>query len=228
MVWFDSGGYPAELWETEQLFKMLYELRPDLLINNRCGVPGDFTTPEQRIGLFNNTRDWESCMTFTGYWSWHGFQTKVKPYEECLRYLISCAGGDGNLLMNIGPMPTGEMDPREAARLKRIGQWLEKNGEAIYATRGGPYKPGKWGAATHRGNHLYLLITDWNQFAGKLPPLPVKILQAQRLSGESVSFTQSAAEVSLAVEPAQRAADATVIKLELAGPAEAIAPIAEE
>ena len=225
IVWFDSGGYPAELWEADKLFKMLYELRPDLLINNRCGVPGDFNTPEQKIGTFNSMRDWESCMTFTGYWSWHGFQTQVKPYEECLSYLLSCAGGDGNLLMNIGPMPTGQIDPREGERLKRIGQWLEKNGEAIYSTRGGPYKPGKWGASTHRGNYLYLLITDWNQFTGKLSALPVKIFKAQCLNGDSVPFTQDSEGITVSVGPTQRASDATVIKLELAGAAETIAPI---
>jgi len=82
MVWFDSGGYPAEVWETEKMFRMIHEIRPDIVINNRSGVPADFDTPEQKIGGYNDKRDWESCMTFTGNWSWHGFDKKVIPYPK--------------------------------------------------------------------------------------------------------------------------------------------------
>jgi hypothetical protein len=102
LIFFDSEGYyPWQMWESDKMFRMIHSLRPEILINNRCGLPGDFSTPEQKLGSFDLKRDWESCMTFTGFWSWHGFQTQVIPFEECLTRLIRCAGGNGNLLMII-------------------------------------------------------------------------------------------------------------------------------
>ena len=226
LLFFDAGAWKSwETWETDVLFKMIYKLQPHIVINNRCGVPGDYSTPEQSIGLFDNQRDWESCMTFTGFWSWHGFQTQVKPYEECLKYLVSCAGGDGNLLMNIGPLPTGQIDPRENDRMQRIGKWLEKNGEAIYGTRGGPFKTGKWGACTFKGNHLFLQIWQWDQMPEFFPLFDKKITGAQLLNGEKIPFEQDNKGFRLTIDPSKRASDVTVIKLTLDGSAEEIEPV---
>jgi alpha-L-fucosidase len=226
MIFFDAGAWKSqETWEGEKLFRMIYELQPNIVINDRCGVKADYSTPEQRIGMFNNARDWESCMTFTGFWSWHGFQTTVKPYKECLKYLISCAGGDGNLLMNIGPMPTGQIDPRENDRMQRIGKWLEINGEAIYGTSGGPYKPDKWGATTFKGNSIYILVTDWQLMPEILPQFSKKIVRAQLLNGEKVDFVQDKNGIRITVGSSQRASDATVVKLIIDGNANEIDPI---
>nr|HPM84164.1 alpha-L-fucosidase [Candidatus Anammoximicrobium sp.] len=57
--WFDLGGKP-EHWETEKLFRMMRSLQPWLIINNRIGLPGDFDTPEQRLGSFQLDRPWET------------------------------------------------------------------------------------------------------------------------------------------------------------------------
>ena len=75
--------------------------------------------------------------------------------------LIRCAGGDGNLLLNVGPTPTGEIAPEQANLLKEMGAWLAKYGESIYGTRGGPFKPGDYGVSTRKGNTIYLHICDW-------------------------------------------------------------------
>ena len=226
VIFFDAGAWKKyQTWEGDELFKMIYELQPNIVINNRCGVPADYNTPEQKIGGFDNKRDWESNMTFTGFWSWHGFQTPVIPYLECLKYLINCAGGDGNLLMNIGPMPTGQIDPRENDRMQRIGKWLETNGEAIYGTRGGPFKPGKWGACTFKGNNIYIQVLDWEQFPQLFPPISKKIKTAELLTGGKVAFVQENIGIRLTVDPALRAKDATVIKLTLDGNAQEIEPV---
>jgi len=104
--------------------------------------PGDYDTPEQQIGRFNTTRPWESCITICQQWAWKP-DDKLKSLEECVHTLVTCAGGDGNLLLNVGPMPTGEIEPRQVARLKEIGAWLAKFGTTIYETGAGRSRPGR-------------------------------------------------------------------------------------
>ena len=135
-------------------------MQPDILINNRTGDGGDYDTPEQRIGGFQHGSPWESCMTISAHnqWAWGGPNDGVKPLAACLLMLIRCAGGDGNVLLNIGPEPTGAIEDCQVERLKEIGAWLAKYGQSIYGTRGGPYKPTKRVASTRKGNTVYLHI----------------------------------------------------------------------
>jgi alpha-L-fucosidase len=216
VLFFDSGEWKtSDFWEGDQLFKMAYQLQPNIVINDRCGVPGDYSTPEQSIGNFDNKRDWESCMTFTGFWSWHGFQTPVIPLEACVKYLISCAGGDGNLLMNIGPMPTGQIDPREASRLKEIGQWLKKYGESIYGTRGGPFLPDSTFASTYKENQIFVHIFSRKDNEIELPAIKESIVKAEILSGSEIRFNQTKNSISLLLPDECKQNIVTVVKLTL-------------
>ena len=72
--------------------------------------------------------------------------------------LIRCAGGDGNMLLNVGPMPSGEIAPEQVGRLQEMGAWLAKYGESIYGTRGGPFRPGRFGVSTRKGRTIYLHV----------------------------------------------------------------------
>jgi alpha-L-fucosidase len=226
IIWFDAWGVGSkETWEAEKMFRMIHEIRPDIIINERCGVPADFACPEQGIGAFNLDRDWESCMTFTGGWAWHGFSSKVIPYEQCLRNLVYCAAGNGNLLMNSGPMPTGEIDPREAERLKQVGHWLEKNGEAIYGTCGGPYLPDDHVASTRKGSNVYLHVSHWNNNTLTVPELPVQAQSAKLLGGGEVTMARENGTLIFAVAPKDQNPAMTVIKLTLERSADAIAPL---
>ena len=99
-------------------------------------------------------------MTICNQWAWKP-NDAMKSLKQCLHVLITCAGGDGNLLLNVGPMPTGAIEPRQVDRLKQMGQWLEKYGESIYGTRGGPYKPGKGIVSTRKGDTVYVHVLQW-------------------------------------------------------------------
>ena len=98
-------------------------LHPEVVINNRTGDGGDYDTPEQEIGAFQMTRPWESCMTLSAHnaWAWGGAADGVKSTKDCLKMLVFGAGGDGNILSNVGPTPDGVIDPAQAGRLKEIG-----------------------------------------------------------------------------------------------------------
>jgi alpha-L-fucosidase len=219
VLFFDSGEWKTwELWEGDQLFKLAWILQPDIIINNRCGVPADYTTPEQKIGQFDRFRSWESCMTLTGFWSWHGFQTPVISYDECLKYLLSCAGGDGNLLMNVGPLPTGQIDPREETRLLRIGEWLKINGESIYGTRGGPFKPDSSYVSTYKNDQVYLHIFSVKNGTVIIPALPEGVIKATILGGPEISFSQTENGISLILPQKYSNNIVTVVKLNLDKP----------
>ena len=121
---------------------------------------GDYDTPEGVIGAMNIARDWESCIHVGQGWSYHG-EDGFKGPEDCIKMLVSCTTGGGNLLLNFGPRPDGTFAEGEAKVARAMGEWLKKYGEAIYGTRGGPYRNGTWGGSCHKGNKLYLHVYEW-------------------------------------------------------------------
>jgi alpha-L-fucosidase len=202
-------------------------LQPDILVDDRTGDGGDYATPEQTVGAFQMDRPWESCMTVSshGQWSWGGASDGVKSASVCIGMLARCAGGDGNMLLDVGPRPDGIIDPLQAGLLKEIGQWTATNGDSIYGTRGGPFMPGKWGASTRKGTTIYIHILAWNGDALHLPAIPAKVISARALNGAEVKYTQSADGIALQVSPGKRDADDTVIALEIDRPAMDLAPV---
>ncbi len=224
ILWFDGLGGTAKDWDSEKLFPMIRSLQPRIVINNRAGLMADHDTPEQEIGKFQNSRPWESCITICNQWAWKPDDT-MKSLKQCLDTLILCAGGDGNLLFNVGPMPDGRVEPRQADRLREMGAWLRQYGKSIYATRGGPYKPGQWGAATYQSNRVYLHILNWSDKTLTLPPLPCKVTGSSLMTGGKLTFTQSDQAIEIAVDPKDQQDIDTIVVLELDKPANTIAPI---
>jgi alpha-L-fucosidase len=197
---------------------MIRKLQPQILITKRCGGWGDFNTPEQRIGQYDDKNPWETCMTLGAQWSWKPDDT-LKSAGDVIRILATCAGGDGNLLLDVGPMPDGRIEPRQVDILKQIGDWLDKNGESIYGTRGGPWKPGKDVASTRRGNIVYVHVLNNETDIIELPAMPRQIVSATLLNGESVDYTSRDKKWILTIPRAQHDARDTVIKLTIDGTA---------
>jgi alpha-L-fucosidase len=199
IFWFDGLGKSAKDYDAEALNKLIRELQPHILINNRNGLPEDFDTPEQRIGKFQNDRPWESCITICKQWAWKP-DDKMKSLKECLETLICCAGGDGNLLFNVGPMPDGRIEPRQVKRLEEMGEWLRKYGKTIYGTRGGPWKPGKSLASTRKGNTIYVHLLGWNGEPVTLPNIPRKVIRCSVLTGGTARVRQAAQTISIHIK----------------------------
>jgi len=222
MIFFDGLGGASKSWDAPRLFKMIRELQPHVIINNRAGISGDYDTPEQRIGGFQNDRPWETCMTIGTQWAWK-VHDNIKSRKQCIQTLVNVVGGDGNLLFNVGPMPTGLIEPRQAERLREMGEWLEKYGESVYATRGGPFKPGSWGASTHKGNTIYVHVMDWRDMPRRLPAIDERIVASELLTGGTVRVIQDAKGIAVDVPSEHRQDIDTIIKLTLDGPAGEIA-----
>ncbi len=238
--WFD--GEWEQPWTMERgaaLYKFVRDLQPDILVNNRVSKvregmsgtmsqaeknPGDYDTPEQQIGRFTKDRPWESCITICEQWAWKP-NDDMKSLKRCLQTLVQCAGGDGNLLLNVGPMPTGEIEPRQASRLKEIGAWLSKYGSTIYGTHGGPFKPGNWGASTWRGNKIYLHVFAMPGNGLELPLIQKKIVGIKSLTGGKVKLTQTKDRIIFSVSHANLQPISTIIELTLDGSADEIDPL---
>jgi alpha-L-fucosidase len=217
------GGFN---WQHDQVYTMLRRLQPDILINGRADMPEDFHAREGygALGDFDNQHPWELCVTIAGAW---GYQPnlKPKPLKDYIQLLAKVAGRDGNLLINVGPDRNGRIDAPQAESLREIGNWLGKYGESIYATRGGPFLPGDWGASTHRDKTIYVHVLKWPGDTLVLPAIPAKIVRASALTGNEANFVQSDKGVELSVSVAVRDEMDTIIALQLDSSADAIQPL---
>ena len=223
LVWIDFDGFPNPS-SPEETATLIRKLQPGALITNRLealhpdeshgrvGKWGDYATPEQRVGSYCSTVPWETCMTIAQQWNWKP-DDKLKSLQQCLVTLVSTVGGDGNLLFNVGPKPDGEIEPTQVARLKEMGAWLEKHGEAIYGTSGGPYHPTRNYAATRKEDAIYISAIRFDNNSLTLPPLPAKVQSAALLDGNPVTFEQSADSLKFTVPADKQDAVITVIKL---------------
>lgn len=224
IIWFDGLGGTSKDWDSENLLKKIKTLQPRVIINNRAGLPADFDTPEQRIGSFQIDRPWETCMTLGTQWAWKPDDT-IKSLKECIQTLVRVAGGDGNFLFNVGPMPDGRIEPRQAERLREMGEWLMKDGESVYGTSGGPFRPGSWGASTRKGNRIFVHVLQWPNETLSLPSVNKKIVKASVLTGGRLALKQTEEAISLTVDKAFQQDVDTIVVLELDGPAGEVAPL---
>ena len=194
------------------------ETQPGILVNNRTGARGDFDTPEQRVGVFQNDRPWETCMTIAQQWAWKPDDV-VKSTEQCLHALIRSAGGDGNLLFNVGPRPDGKIEPLQVERLKEMGAWLKDYGHTIYGTRGGPFKPTDWGVSTRKGNKIYLHLLNWPGASPliKLPNIGMKITGCSVLGGQMLNYSEENSEYHIVIGDETLNPVNTVVEIEMDG-----------
>jgi alpha-L-fucosidase len=196
---------------------MMRKLQPDIIINNRTGLPGDFDTPEQRIGMYQK-RPWESCMTLNGSWAYS--PAPVKSMKMILRGLLSAASGNGNTLLSWGAHWNGEFDSTQKNLLLKVGAWLKQYGIAYYATRGGPWMPdNQWGGSVFKENKVFLYVYDWGTAGFSLPVLKGdNVLKAEFLNvGGKLSLSRVGDSLHFAA-PITPDSIVTVIELTMSHP----------
>ena len=204
-IWFDGvwdqDRNPDFDWKLRGLYDHIHSIRSSCLVgNNHHLVPfeGEDIQIFERDLPGENTAGLsgqdisrlplETCQTMNGMWGYKITDLGYKSAETLIQYLVSAAGRDANLLLNIGPQPDGKLPAIAVERLREIGEWLGQYGESIYGTRGGEIPPHDWGVTTRKGDKLYIHIMDLQDDALYLP-LDCKVLSARCLNnGSSVKF----------------------------------------
>ena len=216
ILWWDTPTWMNE--ERTRPFVEALELRPDIITNNRLGIDGDTKTPEQFVPVTGHEGDWETCMTMNGHWGYNAWDDNWKSSEELIHKLIEICSKGGNFLLNVGPTAEGEFPQPCIDRLQDMGAWLKVNGEAIYGTTAGPFNYLSWGAATRKGDLLYLHVTDWPENGLLNVPLGSSVSEAAMLINPKEPLELSREAGRIVIELPGEAPDqvASVIVLKLA------------
>lgn len=192
ILWYDvNWPLKPEGWEAVKLNTMVRQLQPDILLNNRTGIPEDFTTPEQVIRA--SDEPWESCMTMNDSWGYQRADDNWKTPKNIVRNLVRCTRDNGNYLLNIGPRADGTIPIESVNILTEVGRWMDGHAELIHA----PVDPCKVRRSEFcdfvvRGNKLYVMVHFWPGSDLSIGGLKTKALSAN-IHGSStpVKFEQT-------------------------------------
>ncbi|TBD25080.1 alpha-L-fucosidase [Rhizobium ruizarguesonis] len=206
IMWFDFS-YPqwklGELvgkghqdWESEKLVRLVRELAPDIIINNRLDLAGlqpDIVTPEQYMPRARPLRDgrrvvWEACHTLSGSWGYHRDEDTWKSTEQLVQMLVGTVAMGGNLLMNVGPTARGTLDHRAIAALAAYEEWMALHERSIVGCTQSDFAAPADCRLTQNGDRLYIHLFNW----------PYRHLHFDALAGqvEYAQFLHDGSEVT--------------------------------
>lgn len=231
IFWWDT---PREMSKevVDSLYHVTTNLQPAIITNDRLGdeYPGDHKTYERHMPKKKpEVKYWELCQPVSGSWGYRSDDQKFKSLETLIGNLANAASMGGNYLLNVSPTCLGTLSPKAVERMKGIGEWMDKNSEAIYETQASPCSKVDWGYITMKndgGNtNLYLHVFDWE--AGKITvPIRNKSCKASLLTNSSKKFKTKSGEEGLTIQLTGNAPDEinSVIVLELVEAPDAIPP----
>ncbi|SMP55692.1 Alpha-L-fucosidase [Neorhodopirellula lusitana] len=238
LIWFDASRRfkaPAEkpLLRQQDMVDMLHSY--GTLSNSRLGdddalkfvdylTMNDNMAPSINLGVH-----FESAVTMGRSWHYRANDTLKTP-QVLLEQLVNTAGNGGNYLLNVGPDQDGVIPIEMEERLKVMGDWLQRNGEAIYETEPGPYRYEiNWGTITQRKNKdttsLYLNLVDWPKdgkftlFGVNNPVLTASLLATGETIQSESKLDPFSGQHLVTLKLPKEAPDeyVSVIKIELAG-----------
>jgi alpha-L-fucosidase len=150
-------------------------------------------TPEQTIPGVPLDRPWESCLTMGTSWQYKPVNEAYHSAGELIELLIQTRARGGNLLLNVGPKPDGELPIEQEERLREIALWHFAFGESIHEVR--PWVVTNEGNVwfTRRKNTLYLFLTKTSWTLGERKRFTVRSVRATK--GSKLSLLGSTGEV---------------------------------
>ncbi len=209
IIWFDFSydDMRGEAWGATELVKMVRQLQPGIIIDNRLGgniravepeiYAGDFASPEQIIPPEGMTDEagqpipWEACITLNDHWGYHAGDQNWKTPATVVRALVECVSKGGNLLLNVGPTARGELPPACYDILSDVGVWMHENGESITGCGPANLPKPEWGRFTAKAGALYAHVTDRGIGPVNLRGLEGKVAYARLLAdGSEVKLTR--------------------------------------
>jgi alpha-L-fucosidase len=203
VLWYDvDWPLDAKGWESEKMNAMVFKLQPDIIVNNRNGLPGDFSTPEQHITASKEGRAWESCMTMNESWGYQRADDDWKSAKTLVRNVIQCAEGGGNYLLNIGPKGDGSIPMESVERLSAVGEWMGDHGPTIYEAERSQVRSSVMAGFSRKGNTLYVHVYNWPGSTVAVGGLKTKATSARFFTtGQNVEFKQTEFRLQLIALP---------------------------
>jgi alpha-L-fucosidase len=208
----DKVNQPHVDWHLNEIYALIHKLQPQCLVGNNHHIepmPGeDFQMFEKDLPGGNTTGfggaqasslPLETCETINNSWGFNITDTTYKTTKQLVDYLVRAAGYGANFLLNIGPMPNGDIQPEFKERLAYMGNWLHTYGTSIYNTKAGYIRPQSWGCITQKGDTMFVHVLDKTATSITLENFPyAKIVNAYRLKNKipvSASISKSTATI---------------------------------
>ena len=157
-------------WKYEELYGLVHRLQPTCLIGNNHHldpIPGeDFQMFEKDLpgenlsGLsFQQPADslpLETCETMNDSWGYNITDHHFKTTRQLVHLLVHAASRNANLLLNVGPMPNGQLQAAFRDTLRAVGEWMQQYGRSVYGTRGKLVPPQPWGVVTRNDKEVFI------------------------------------------------------------------------
>ena len=170
--------------EATSLRQLAWKLQPNIVVTR-----GAMRTPEQTIPGQAFDEPWEANDTMGSAWQYQPQNDHYKTGHQLIHSLVQTRAKGGNLLLNIGPKPNGELAIEQEERLREMALWMFVNSESIYAVR--PWiitnEGDVWFTKKKDGSALYAIVD---------PVTPWKLGEWQELVLHSVKATEKT-EVSV-------------------------------
>ena len=188
----------------EGLKQLAWEVQPDIVVTR-----GDLATPEQQLPDRPIPGPWEACFTLGTQWAYKPTNEEYKSGTKLIEMLIETRAKGGNLLLNVGPKPDGEIPIEQAARIQEMALWLFVNGESMYKIRPWPIIRERltldhevWYTQSNEDDTVYAIVTGTPWPKGERKVVTLKQIRAtDRTEVEILGQSGNVLEYRPAVNP---------------------------